>query len=450
VRRAWRTAPPSSEGQSPSFDPQPGWSVRHDRLGGQLLFGPSPPGAGPRRWAERDRFGTSHLLAVWDEASGELDWAAVRSPGGWAIWELGTALHPLWGRCDRMLSWGAAETPCRVASQPFGDLRFIPPLERPAELPPGAGEALLNLLATFMADQGRGRVVYRGPFPTAHLFEALCRSFAPLEPEAEARARFSQGELAQAFAAETVENPVAWRPDPWGAVQPTPGVLVRVRYGPETAWIGAVPFRRSGKAASALPAGERIWAPPETEGEYAAGLALLGEPFREFLRLDAKGNVLRDAPPAEASEAGAALSESWREPLFAWAALRAAPPLAPAVLALRPDLPLRWARLPLSLASCTGGELWISSALSAQWRRLRGSRDPSELALMAFSDVACAVAPHLLRLAQTRLEAGPPSSPEALLHRGAEARQRAGALLAQSLPRLVQSLRCGEALPVPE
>jgi hypothetical protein len=391
---------------------------------------------------------------VWNLAHSapELNWAAVRLPAEdsavrWALWEPGTAAHPLWGRCDRVLTLGDPATLTRIASQSFGALRHIPALERPAALPPGAGEALLNLLATLMRDQGLAQVHYRGPYPTPHLFDALSRSFTPVEPPPEAGERFSRDALELNLSGALADNPVAWAPTPWRAVQPKPGLLVRLRKGPETVWTDGVPFRGPAPPGVPLPAGERLWCHnAEAGSEVIAGLALLGDPYREYLALSQQGRVLRDLRGHKQAEPGTVLPPLWHECVFAWAAVQATPPLAPGVLALRGQVTLRWARLPLTLAHAAGEELWLNSGLAEQFARLRPARDPAQLALMAFSDVAGATAPYLHRRAQALLEAQAPTDIQLLMTQGAEAQRQARAALADALPKLVSSIRAGTGL----
>jgi hypothetical protein len=467
VRRVWNRV--RGNGPAGLAEALPGgWRLEADPYGGGALF--SGDGGTPRRWAEWDRHGHPHSLCAWElgRVPPELSWAAVRLPAadgaaGWALWEPGTAAHPLWGRCDRVVLLGEAATLTRVASQPFGALGQIPALERPAALPPGAGEALLNLLAALMRDQRRAEVHYRGPFPTPHLFEALCRSFTPGGPLPEARERFSRDALELSLRGRLADNPVAWTPAPWQTVQPAPGLLVRLRNGPESLWIGGVPFRaaaslrkspevglsrRSHDSTLPLHAGERLWpGGSEPGGEWVAGLALLGAPYREFVVLDPQGQVLRHDLPSTAPEPAAPLSPLWHECLFAWSAVQAAPPLAPGVLALRGRVILRWARLPLTLANSSGDEVWLNLALAEQFARLRPTRDPAQLALMAFSDAAGAVAPHLHRRAQAALEAQAPPDLAPLMTHGAEVQRQARAALAEALPKLIASIAGGGGFP---
>jgi hypothetical protein len=449
----------------------PGWFVRGDALGGSALFERDPGTGATRRWGEVDRHGHPHVLAAWRDfgaGSSRLAWARFRLPGGgWLELEPGSARHPLWGAADRLILPEQGVTLCRIAAQPWGALGCIPALERPAALPPGGGEAALNWLAALAEDQRRSAISYRAPYPTGHLFEALRRSFRPLEPEAQARLRFSRDALRLALAPPEVmaENPVRWAPHPWTALLPAPGVLLRHRGGIETVWIGSVPFRldpvrprRSrdglvpGERRGTLAAGERLWreGPPEAP-RTVAGLVLLGEPYRSFLALDSEGRVLEDRRPEEPAcaplDPDAPLDPIWCKVVLAWSAARAAAPLASAVLTLWGRLALRWAPLPLTLAASGEGGISVQAGLRDQFMRLRACRDPVALALMLVSDLAGGLMPHVLARAQAELEAGPrPTSVHMLLREGEEAQARARETLNNALPTLVHALVEGKLL----
>lgn len=370
-------------------------------------------------------------------------------PGGWLEIEPGTARHGLWGVSDRLLVDGAQRALC--AAQPWEAVRGIPALDRPAALPPGAGEVALNLIASLAVDQGRPSLHYRGPYPTAHLFSALSRSFRPEPNDTGARERFCRDELTLAWHGTLAGNPVAWTPDPFAAASPAPGLLLRRRLEVETLWIGTVPFRRQDPAGR-MTAGPRLWMPPHRGQERLnADLVLLSEPYRCFVVLDRGGRLLedlRDEPPSDHGvEPGASLDPLWRDVLCAWCSARAPLPIAEAVLALRETLPLRWAALPYSLVAREQDTILVQSGLGAQFRALRSRRPAAELALMALSDLATGVAPHLLALAQQTLaERERPASLEALLEAGRHAQGSARRLLEASAPRLVRSLAQGRLL----
>ncbi|MCZ6553430.1 MAG: hypothetical protein O7A67_06475 [SAR324 cluster bacterium] len=462
-------APPAG-GRAPSAaqraDLGRGWWAMGAALDGRMLGDRDPASGSPRPWLLTDREGRVHVTARW-EAGGlsgadrrgkaELFWARLRLPGGgWIEIEPGTARHPLWGRCDRVVAAGTAETLARYAAVAYGKLVFLPALEDPSALPAGAAEALLNFLALLMSAQNCSAARYRGPYPTARLFEGLRRSFLPRGDLEQARERFQDGELALALAGEARENPVEWAPRPWTPLEPAEGVSIRYRDGIETVWIGDVPFRAVPEQNATLPAGGRVWKIPDRNPpEYGVGLVLLGEPHRVFLVLDDVGRILRDERPRESTVApGPPLPADWRELIFAWCALRSTPPLAAAVLELGRESEVRWAALPLRLGAVQGDRFLVQSALAAQYRRLLPRADPGALALMLLSDVVSGLLPGVLSRAQSRLlETAGGRSAEALIAAGAAAHRRAQAVAERLTPPLLHALAEGrwlEALPAAE
>jgi hypothetical protein len=93
----------------------------------------------------------------------------------------------------------------------------IPPLFAPARLPPGAGTAVLNLIAGLMKDQGVARVRYRGPYPTEQLFTALLECFRHDPALDDPLRRFMD------------EGDVDWLPAPHERHLVAPGVSVQLR-----------------------------------------------------------------------------------------------------------------------------------------------------------------------------------------------------------------------------
>lgn len=461
VRRAWERLAGASAPAAGRHPLAGGWWAEVGPAGGLTLYQRDPASGPPRRWLQADRGGTLHAALQWAPAG--LAWARFRVPGGgWLELEPGTARHPLWGRSDRLLDARTGATLCRFAAQDYARLRSIPALDRPAHLPPGAGESALNLLAQLMADQGVAEARYVGPYPTDRLFAGLKRSFRPLLPEAEAERRFGADALHLALSGTVQENPVGWAPAPWAPLSPAPGVDVRLRPAPsasperppavETVWLGALPYRAVPAATPPLPAGERVWPEPLGGREaLAVGLVLLGEPWRRLLRLWPDGALADGTPPAGEATAsappGEALHPLWREVLFAWAALHAAAPLAAPVLELAGTLPVHWAPLPCTLAGGRGEALLVQRALCGQYRALRGRDGPEPLAMMLVSDVVEGLTPRLRGRAQRLLEARLPGVDEAeLLARGRAAQVEARARLEQATPALLRAIVSGEAL----
>ena len=454
-----------------------GWWAWRPPIGGTVLFDHE---TAPRRWAQFDRNGTLHAVLRWqrtspsqtgappgDLPSQELAWARVRIPGGgWLEIEPGSASHPIWGRSDRLIDPESGKTLARLAAQDYGRLSWIPPVDHPAAIPAGGGEAVINLLAALMADQGRESVKYRGPYPTNRLFDALCRSFAPTESDRDARERFCNGELSKAWASEMAPSPVRWAPRPWEPLTPAAGVEVRLRAGGtegnrrragdcveiDTVWVGRVPFRRAERHEGRLPCGERVWIAP-SPGEAAAvrhhaGLIMLGEPYQTFLTLDGGGNIIEDRrPTGRWAASGPPLASVWHDLVFAWSALHSTPPLASSVMALRGSVPLRWAPLPLRLAHDNGNELLVNSGLATQYRRLLPGRERAELGLLLISDVLQGLASLIRARARMALERRRPvPRPQALARESRRALTEAGERVAKAAPLGLRAVVAGEAL----
>lgn len=443
--------------------PAAGWRLHPDGAGGWLLLEAGPAGARP--WAAGDRFGALHLAAPWEGRALRDAW--LRLPlDAWLEVRPGAGEHALWGASDVLVHHAGAPQPAGgqavglLPAQDYAALDALPPFDRPAALPPGAGSAMLNFLARLLALQGRSDAAYHGPYPTAALFASLCRSFVPVGADgadgAALEALFTRDETALAFRGAMAPNPVRWRPAPFAPARPAPHLLLHLREGAQQAWVRDVLFRRAEAAGGALPGGERVWSERSAEGaRYAVGLALLGRPYCRFFRLDERGAVRQGTPPHELDAAAAegspppvALHPQWGEVLFAWATLRANAGLAAAVQRLEADVSPAWAPLPLRMAALRDDALLVQAALPEAFRQRRaGDEDAAALAMMLVSDVLEAATPHLLRRAQQRLAEAPRPNLASLLAAGEAAQDAARTRLDGALPALVRDLAHGAALP---
>ncbi|MBI3636201.1 MAG: hypothetical protein HY216_08305, partial [Candidatus Rokubacteria bacterium] len=139
----------------------------------------------PAGRTERDRFGNVTMEMAW-RSDGRLEDARVRIPGGWLRLEPRATDDAPWGASDRVWRVGGArerDVPLTLfAALDYARVDHIPPLADPERLPPGGGTALLNLIATLAAEQGRARLAYRGPYPTEQLFLALLECFRYVAP----------------------------------------------------------------------------------------------------------------------------------------------------------------------------------------------------------------------------------------------------------------------------
>jgi len=193
----------------------------------------------------------------------------------------GGAEHPLWGPSDRIVA-GPPERP-RVltvsAALDWDRIDRIPALADPTRLPPGAGTAILNLLAGLAAEQGAAALRYRGPYATEQLFWALLESFRLDEP-AGALERFLADAEAAFLAGTMREAPVDWRPAPHEPRLRDGGVGVQLRDGVEKVrWDGRTYYRREWQG---LRRDEhRVVRRLERDGvvAYVVGLVALGCPL---------------------------------------------------------------------------------------------------------------------------------------------------------------------------
>ncbi|MBL4686121.1 MAG: hypothetical protein JKY37_16125, partial [Nannocystaceae bacterium] len=87
-----------------------------------------------------------------------------------------TGEHPIFGPVDALCD-AAGETLARFGRVNWARPQYVPPLDLPGRLPPGAGAAVLNLVAIVARNADLARMRYRGPYPTAMLFDALLTSF---------------------------------------------------------------------------------------------------------------------------------------------------------------------------------------------------------------------------------------------------------------------------------
>src|SRR5712691_5322684 len=158
--RAWLESP-----EIVALDPQRIGALRHDldgidppvrveRWGTVVGYETGPP---RRRLVQFDRHG--HLIAAcrWKPDGDTLDWARCRAADGrWIGVETGAVDHPAWGRSDRVWlldgeePWRPVEPLTVFRALDWTALDHIPPLAEPQRLPPGAGSAVLNLVAALM------------------------------------------------------------------------------------------------------------------------------------------------------------------------------------------------------------------------------------------------------------------------------------------------------------
>jgi hypothetical protein len=424
--------------------------VRGERHASLTIFDPDGPGpAGPRPLFQVDRNG--HLVwAIARDAAGRLTHAKLRAfDGHWIGVRRGVAGHPIWGASDLVVALGGGtgfverEALAVFQSVDYERLAFIPPLDRPAALPPGGGAALLNLLALLLREQGARGMRYRGPYPTDQLFDALLLSFRPWGGAGDARGRFTAGAEGRALEGRMEDVPPTWRPAPHERVAGG-GVELLLRRGVEAVrWRGRT-YRAGNRW---RPEGAHVVVPGEHG--WCAGLRLLGEMVEEHIHLDRSGEVADVcAPPPAPASPGPPWDPLWGETVQAALVVRSPSLLVAALRRVLPEIDFRWGDLRGDLICVRGTQVLASTALLAHLQRCIAQAPGREarlgLAARAVGELLEAVGPPIRRMAQAWLEALPLEGQIAFLNEGAaDTLADAKATLAAAFPALCRELARG-------
>lgn len=206
-----------------------------------------------------------------------LETARLRLPDGRHIRvETDAGEHPLFGRVDHLWVEGEDAPRGRFGAVHWSRPASIPPLDRPGALPPGAGTAVLNLLARLAAHVGTGPLRYHGPYPTAALFETLQASFAVLGDRDEALARFTAEFESTALAGRMLTVGVDFQPAPHEWLFVHPRLCVEARHGIERVFVDGQAYARG-------PGGPRRL---RSDGEeIVAYIEIAGAPWVDLIRL---------------------------------------------------------------------------------------------------------------------------------------------------------------------
>jgi hypothetical protein len=351
-----------------------------------------------RRVREHDRYGGAVATLTW-AADGSLARAAVRVPDtGWLSIEPRAAHDPRWGASDLLRLGPEPLTHC--AAIDWAHVDIIPTLAMPARLPPGAGTAVLNLVAALAADQGHGPLAYHGPYPTEQLFLALLESFR-WESEREPRdplAAFMAGDL-------------QWSPAPHARAFAPGGVYVQSREGiDKLAWRGRA-YYRAGWQGVERHTTHRVH---EVGGRVHGSLWALGAALEDHLVLGPDGVVLAAVLPTASDEPTRALAHAVVPGLAAMVVARSAPPLGESLRAIAAGLTFEWAPLTGDLAVLAGDRAQLSLRLRrALAARVAGTTNRAErvrLGFAALAELAHALGDALRARAQARLAAATPAA----------------------------------------
>jgi len=405
-----------------------------------VIHRPGPSGR-PLLVSEADRHGTPLTVAEWDDA-GRLRHARARLPdGSWIGIEPGAVESPAWGRSDRLWllepvePFQPVEPITHFQSVDYGAVGFIPPLAEPERLPPGAGTAVLNFLATLLVDQGTPRVGYRGPYATEQLFTALLESFRYDPAATSPLDRFMASDL-------------AWTPAPHERLFAPAGAYVQLRDGIEKVVFQGRPYYRQ-RWQDVVRAEPRV---VRTEGPRVfCSLCALGEAVEDHLILDPAGEILAVLPPAPAEGTAVPFSPGWRHAMGELIAHGSTPLLRPSILGVVERLRLEWGPVTGDLVEAAGDRLAVSLRLPRLFRqRLPAQPDKGEqvrTALGFATEVARLLGPAVRRKAQAALAALPEAGQRAALELAEATFDAAASGLQSSLDRLIRALLAGKDLP---
>lgn len=254
--------------------------------------------------------------------------ARLRLPDGSAI-----ELHPrstdhlVLGVCDGLHLVPVADPGrplARISAVSWAAPVDIPAVDVPGALPPGAGTAVLNLLAVLARHAGTASLRYRGPYPTSGLFATLGASFSVDGDRVELERRFVGAAERHGFGSVCLSPEVDFRADPHAWSWPQPGVCVQYRRGIDRVWVEGRPYDRNGEHHVLV----------REHDEWIARVVFAGRSWCDVLRLGDDGvprSAVTPAPAVAADLVGVALPTAMVEVLTAAIAAEAAAPLRDAI-----------------------------------------------------------------------------------------------------------------------
>jgi hypothetical protein len=382
--------------------------------GTTICFSPRPYPGPRRRTLEIDPAGNVVSALRWTDA-GALMSSAVRTAGGdWIGVDPRATSHPIWGPSDRL--WRLGEPPdCRrlerltvFESLDWASIDHIPPLAEPARLPPGAGTAVLNLIAGLAADHGRARLDYRGPYATEQLFTALLESFQPVREPMTA-----DDDPLRSFLA----GRLAWRPAPHERHFPRPDLCLQLRGRIEkVVWRGRVYYRPDWPPPDRPPILRRTsHAVRDAGGLVHCSLCALGAVVEDHLILDPLGSVVATLEPAADPRPPAPMDPRIHDGLGAIVRATSAGALGRSIGAVMAPLTVEWVGLTGDLAAIGAdrvGFAWRLAEVGATRIRAASTvRERFGRALELLTEMAHLVGDALRSRAQAALAAKPQPDP---------------------------------------
>jgi hypothetical protein len=332
----------------------------------------------------------------------ELDWApdgglrraAVRIPdGSWVTVAPRAGAPGPWGLSDALRHDDRALS--TFAALDWSRIDRVPPLAEPARLPPGAGTAVLNLIAQLADEQGARRLRYDGPYPTEQLFLALLESF-----------RWIGDGIVDPLAAFMGGGALEWTAAPHARSFEADGVYVQRRERIEKIVTRGRAFHR----ADWQGIGRRTPRVVRDAGDTVrASLQFLGVVVEDQVVLDPAGTVLDlPRPPADAL-ASRPLPDALVMGLVATVVAGSAPPLAAFIRGAAEELAFAWTPVAGDLVEITAADVRLSPrllrVLRAVLTRSSSRVERVGVALAALGEAAELVGDALRQRAQRTLAA---------------------------------------------
>ena len=270
----------------------------------------------------------------------------------------GRGEHPIIGPCDALRMVGDAEPLAYCGRTDWAAPCEIPALDRPAAIPPGAGTALLNVLAWQAARAGIPWLRYRGPYPTSALFTSLRASFQVGGDLDRMEEEFTR-DVEDAAITGRMSNPsVEFVPAPHVWTWPAPRVCVQHRNTVERVYIDGQAFDRLVVGARRLVL--------DDDGDLVAAIVLAGHRVAEILRFSPDGEPRGEPRALESAPAdlcGEPLPDAVVGVLAEAIAADAPRLLAPAVFeVLRPG-EVRWGDPGMALVRAGEGGVVLHASL---------------------------------------------------------------------------------------
>jgi hypothetical protein len=362
--------------------------------------------AAGRLAAELDRHGARVSELEW-RSDGRLARAAVRIPdGSWVTVLPGAGAPGPWGASDEVRHGPRVVT--RFGALDWSRITHIPPLAEPARLPPGAGTAVLNLIARLAAEQGAAALRYDAPYPTEQLFLALLESFRWTGPDvADPLVAFMNGAL-------------AWSPAPHTRAFESDGVYVQHRDRIEKISVDGRAFYRADWQGVGRRTARVV---RDADGTVRASLQALGVVLEDRVVLAPDGRVL-DLPESPADAAAVRpLPDVLARGLVATVVASSAPPLAASIRRVAGQLAFEWGPVAADLVeigpACVRLSPRLVRALATVLARADTRLERVGVAFAALGEAAELVGDGLRRRAQAELERAPAAEQAAALDAGA-------------------------------